>query len=1331
MKKLAIVLSVGFVLAAACGRSNIEGQDYAPLGDAGAAFDGNVPFAELEKLEVVPAVLSLAPGETHALTVQGTFGDGSVRNLTSPADKTTYSSSDPKAATVTAEGVVSGVKAGGSATITAANSGKNATCKVTVTDEELVSIAVDPASLFLARNGSAQLAITGWYDSGRSVDLTPASSGTVYESTATGVATVDADGFVQAKGEGDAIISAANSGLRGNCTVEVKGERLISISISPAMLELSGGETGQFAVTGTYSDGSQGDLTNSVMGTVYESDNPAIALVGPNGQVSARQEGHTTVTARNAGLSDSAIVNVTPGRYLQYIQAVPHNLLMSPGQSRSLSVTGYYSDGSQADLTGSAAGTTYQVPSFVSTDGEGTITAISDGEGIITVANGAFSDVVNVKVTSDIVLTGLSITPSPVFVSLGGMTQVTVMGQYSNGSSADLTAASAGTKYSIDDSRIASAGSSGEIYGVGEGKTSLSVSNSGKSAKAEVVVSGGEVILMYLAISPATVTLEVGGTANLTVTGYYSDGSTANLTSAGAGTSYSTDDKSVAWADSDGRVYAAGPGSTAVRARNSGLEAKASVYVKGGEVYLVGLDVSPSELVLQVGQTGYVKVVGRYSDGSTHDLTSAGAGTTYNVNNPNVAWAGGNGDVTGMSDGKTEMYVRNSGFEALVRVYITGTDRWLEYLEMYPYEIYAHAGDEFGVSVTGYWSDGSVEDMTASYTGTSYWSDDTRVVQAWGDGMFQAVSRGGPVTIWAENQGITAASTVWVEGGGAKLIYMTIDPPSATMRVGDLLQLNVIGYYDDGSSRYLTQGSTGTYYQSSDTWLAGVDANGLVTAYRPGGPVYIQAFNSGVSASCEVRVQGGNVTLVSIDLQPDEATIPWIDGYPGLPYNMKVIGNYSDGSQKDLTASATGTSYSSSNRGVATISSEGVVNPVSPGTTTVTARNSGFSDSSKITITEELPESISCEPAAFSISVGATQQLTVWANFPSGARTDVTHFTSPYASTQYRSSAASIASVDSSGLVKGVSPGDATITATLYSFSAQCKATVKKGGKVLQYIWVEPSYAEMYPGETLQLYVTGYYSDGSTADLTSPLSGTTYKSDQRWIADVDKYGLVYAYDFGGPVNISVSNSGLYAIAEIMVGWSEPYLVGIRFNNASPVNLPIFAGQSIPYQLYVVAEYSDGSTMDITGSWSGIQYYSYDPGVAEVDSEGVVTARGVGATYVYAEYYDGTSPQVFGAEIQINVTQSIPTGLRIEPDYAIMFPGDMLQLTVYLTFQDGSELDITRQSVMGQTVRYSSSDENVAWVEQDGIVYANDWGGATIRARFLLWRAECQVEVGGW
>ncbi|MBI5527637.1 MAG: Ig-like domain-containing protein [Deltaproteobacteria bacterium] len=1237
MKKLAVVLVFGFVLAAGCGRSNIEGQDYVPLGDAGTTFDGSVTFAELESLEVVPALLSLAPGETFALAVQGAFTDGSVRNLTSSADKTTYSSSNAKAVTVTSEGVVAGAEAGGSATITARNSDKTATCKVTVTDEKLVSIAVEPASLFLAKNGSAQLNITGWYDSGRSVDLTPASSGTIYKSSSTAVVAVDADGFVEARGPGRATISASNVGVSGQCSVEVRGERLVSIAISPAMLTLSGGETGQFSVTGTYSDGSQGDLTNSVMGTVYESDNPAIALVGPNGQVSARQEGTTTVTAANAGLSDSATVNVKPGRYLQYIQAVPHNLLMNPGQSRSLAVTGYYSDGSTADLTGSATGTTYQVPSFVSTDGEGTITAIFDGQGVVTVANGGFSDVVNVTVTADVVLTGLTISPSPVFVSLGGMTRVTVTGQYSNGSSADLTAVSTGTKYSVGDSKIASAGSNGEIYGVGEGKTSLTVTHGGLSAKAEVTVSDGE-------------------------------------------------------------------------------------------VYLVEIKVSPSTLTLDVGQTGYVKVSGRYSDGQTRDLTPASTGTTYTVNNPMVARAGGNGDVTGMSNGETNMYVRNSGVEAVVRIYVTGTDRWLEYLEMYPYEIKAYAGDEFNVSVTGYWSDGSVEDMTWSYSGTSYWSDDPRVVEAYGDGYFQAVSRGGPVTIWAENQGITAASTVWVEGGGAKLMYMTIDPPSATMRVGDLLQLNVIGYYDDGSSRYLTQSSTGTFYQSSDTWLADVDANGLVTAYRPGGPVYIQAFNSGVSASCEVRVQGGNVTLVSINLQPDEATIPWIDGYPGLPYNMRVLGTYSDGSQKDLTASSAGTSYSSSNRGVATVSSEGVVNPVSPGSTTVTAKNGGFSDSSKIIITEEMPESISCEPAAFSIAVGATQQLTVWANFPSGARTDVTHFTSPYASTEYRSSAASIASVDSGGLVKGVSPGDAAITATLYSFSAQCRATVKKTGKVLQYIWVEPSYAEMYPGETLQLYVTGYYSDGSTADLTSPLQGTTYKSDQRWLADVDKYGLVYAYDFGGPVNISVSNSGLYAIAEIMVGWSEPYLVGIRFNNASPVSLPIFAGQSIPYQLYVVAEYSDGSTVDITGSWSGIQYSAYDPGVAEVDSEGVVNARGRGTTYVYAEYYDGASPQVFEAEIQINVTQSMPTGLRIEPDYAMMFPGDMLQLTVYLMFQDGSELDITRQSVMGQTVRFSSSDENVAWVDEGGMVYANDWGGATIRARFLLWRAECQVEV---
>jgi hypothetical protein len=69
--------------------------------------------------------------------------------------------------------------------------------------------------------------------------------------------------------------------------------------------------------------------------------------------------------------------------------------------------------------------------------------------------------------------------------------------------------------------------------------------------------------------------------------------------------------------------------------------------------------------------------------------------------------------------------------------------------------------------------------------------------------------------------------------------------------------------------------------------------------------------------------------------------------------------------------------------------------------------------------------------------------------------------------------------------------------------------------------------------------------------------------------------------------------------------------------------------------------------------------------------------------------------------------------------------------VYLTFANGSELDITRQSFMGQSVQFSSDNEGVAWVEQDGMVYANEYGKAVVTARILLWSAQSLIEVWGY
>jgi hypothetical protein len=124
---------------------------------------------------------------------------------------------------------------------------------------------------------------------------------------------------------------------------------LSSISIAPNTVSLTVNTTQQLTVTGEYSDGSQADVTNSV---VWATSNASVATVNPNGLLTAVAAGTAAITANVGSVSAPASVTVnTVPKTLNSITISPSQLTLPQGSTRQLSATGNYSDGTQGDLT--------------------------------------------------------------------------------------------------------------------------------------------------------------------------------------------------------------------------------------------------------------------------------------------------------------------------------------------------------------------------------------------------------------------------------------------------------------------------------------------------------------------------------------------------------------------------------------------------------------------------------------------------------------------------------------------------------------------------------------------------------------------------------------------------------------------------------------------------------------------------------------------------------------------------------------------------------------------------------------------------------------------
>jgi uncharacterized protein YjdB len=160
---------------------------------------------------------------------------------------------------------------------------------------------------------------------------------------------------------------------------------------------------------------------------------------------------------------------------------------------------------------------------------------------------------------------------------------------------------------------------------------------------------------------------------------------------------------------------------------------------------------------------------------------------------------------------------------------------------------------------------------------------------------------------------------------------------------------------------------------------------------------------------------------------------------------------------------------------------------------------------------------VSVTPATITLAAGATQQLSVTGTYSDGSTKSVT------ANATFDSDTPATARVSSpGGLVTAVAAGTARITATVSGKSASTSVTVSAStAATLSSIALGPNPASVAQGGTLQLTVTGTYSDNSTRPLTTDV---TFSSGAESIATVSTSGVVTGVSVGS-ATITASAGG--------------------------------------------------------------------------------------------------------------------------------------------------------------------------------------------------------------
>ena len=329
-------VSGGLATGTAVGNSSITASSGVVSGSATLT----VQAATLVSISVSPASATINKGLTQQYAATGTYTDGSTQPLT------TVTWSSTTGASIASTGLATGT-AVGNPTITATSGAINGSAALTVNPAALVSIAVTPANTSVAKGLTQQFSATGTYTDATTQNLT----GTVVWSS-TAEASIASGGMATAVAVGTPTITATSGAISGAAMMTVQPAALVSIAVSPSAASIAKGSTQAFTATGTYSDATSQDITNTVAWTAT-----AGATMASNGLATATATGNTTVTAALNSISSSASLSIVPPALVS-ITINPNSVSLGLHGQQQFNAIGTFADNSTQDLTNTVLWTT-------------------------------------------------------------------------------------------------------------------------------------------------------------------------------------------------------------------------------------------------------------------------------------------------------------------------------------------------------------------------------------------------------------------------------------------------------------------------------------------------------------------------------------------------------------------------------------------------------------------------------------------------------------------------------------------------------------------------------------------------------------------------------------------------------------------------------------------------------------------------------------------------------------------------------------------------------------------------------------------------------------
>ncbi len=537
----------------------------------------------------------------------------------------TWTSSNTNIAIVDANGVVTGI-ANGQATITATTgNGRTATC--------VVIVQTSPTGITLNKTNQT-IDLSGEKEEQLTATIVPTNANVnnvvTWTSSNTNIATVDANGVVTGKANGQATITATTgNGKKATCNVIVQTSPTgITLNKTKTTLDLSGEKEEQLTATITPSTA---NINNKIKWT---SSNEEIATIDETGKITAISNGEAeiTITTQNGKTAKCKVI----------VQTSPTGITLNKTK-----VTLDLSREKEEQLTATISPETANINNKVkwtssneeiaTIDETGKITAKTNGEAEITITtqNGKTATCDVIVQTSP---TGITLNKTKVTLDMSGEKEEQL--------TATITPSTANInnkiKWTSSNEKIATVDETGKVEAISNGEVEIQViTQNGKTATCKVTVQTSPT---EITLDKTKATLDLSGTKEIDLSVIIKENVNTNKK-----ITWTSSDEEIATVDETGKVTAKTNGEVEIQAiTENGKIATCEITIVTTPT---NITLNKKETTLDLSKTKEEQLIATIEPETANISTKI----TWTSSNTNVATIDQTGKITAIANGEAEI----------------------------------------------------------------------------------------------------------------------------------------------------------------------------------------------------------------------------------------------------------------------------------------------------------------------------------------------------------------------------------------------------------------------------------------------------------------------------------------------------------------------------------------------------------------------------------------------------------------------------------------------------------------------------------------------------